>query len=109
MAKLVREEVTLHGKRCCHGEQGPLRRVRRGIPKPIQLPLPKLYKKTEDLASRKAEVSPSRKMLQISSTQGHKSYRISEKYKGGSQFKRLLLTAKAWGEGCDIPCSPRFT
>ena len=36
---------------------------------------------------QEAEVSPSKRMLQTGSTQGHKSHRISEKHRGNSPFK----------------------
>lgn len=55
-------------KECCQGQQRPLRRVGKEAPKAVQQPFSKLCKKTEGLASRKAEVSPSRKRLQTGST-----------------------------------------
>lgn len=56
------------------------RRGRKELTKAIQPLSPKLSKNIEGPASRKAEVSPSRKRLQIGSTQSHKNYRISEKH-----------------------------
>lgn len=56
------------------------RRGRKELTKAIQLLSPKLSKNIEGPASRKAEVSPSRKRLQIGSTQSRKNYRISEKH-----------------------------
>lgn len=68
----MREEVTLHGKRCYKGKQTPWIRVRKEVTKAIQLLSPKLCKKTEGLTSKKTEVSPSRKRLQIGSIQDHR-------------------------------------
>lgn len=74
MAKLVRQEVTLLEKRCCQGKERPFGRGRKEVSKAIQLHFSKLCKTTKVLASRKAEVSPSRKRFHMGSPQGHKGF-----------------------------------